>query len=196
MYTLPDLPYGYDQLGKYISQDTMILHHTKHHQAYVDKLNTVLANKSNFSHYTIEKLLSEINSLPQDIRTSVRNNAGGHYNHSNFWKWMSPLGGGEPKGDLLVNIISKYGSFQNFVDDFSSIALNLFGSGWVWLQPNLEIITSPNQDNPIMTGLDAPILGLDVWEHAYYIDYRNKRNDYISSWWNLVDWNHVASKTE
>ena len=196
MYTLPDLPYGYDQLGKYISQDTMILHHTKHHQAYVDKLNTVLANKSNFSHYTIEKLLSEINSLPQDIRTSVRNNAGGHYNHSNFWKWMSPLGGGEPKGDLLVNSISKYGSFQNFVDDFSSIALNLFGSGWVWLQPNLEIITSPNQDNPIMTGLDAPILGLDVWEHAYYIDYRNKRNDYISSWWNLVDWNHVASKTE
>ena len=163
MYTLPDLPYGYDQLGKYISQDTMILHHTKHHQAYVDKLNTVLANKSNFSHYTIEKLLSEINSLPQDIRTSVRNNAGGHYNHSNFWKWMSPLGGGEPKGDLLVNIISKYGSFQNFVDDFTSIALNLFGSGWVWLQPNLEIITSPNQDNPIMTGLDAPILGLDVW---------------------------------
>lgn len=191
MYTLPDLPYGYEQLGKYISKDIMVLHHSKHHQAYVDKLNTALDQVPDLKDRPLETLLSQLDSLPESVRTAIRNQGGGHYNHSLFWQWMSPSGGGEPTGELAQQITAKYGSFQGFVDEFTSRSLGVFGSGWAWLQPDLEIITTPNQDVPIMQGKQAPILGLDVWEHAYYLDYKNKRDDYVKSWWNVVNWDFV-----
>lgn len=191
MYTLPELPYGYDQLGKYISADIMRLHHDKHHQTYVDKLNGVLASTPEFQNTDLVALLSDLEQVPETIRGAVRNHGGGHYNHSLFWQWMSPNGGGEPTGELAQAIIARYGSYQAFVDEFTTKSLGVFGSGWAWLQPNLDIITSPNQDNPLMMGMPAPILGLDVWEHAYYLDYKNKRDDYVKAWWNVVDWDVV-----
>lgn len=194
MYTLPELQYSYDALGKYISKDIMELHHSKHHQTYVDKLNAALDSAPQLKEKTLDELLESLDSLPETVRTAIRNNGGGHYNHSLFWQWMSPSGGGEPSGDLSREIIEKYGSFQGFVDKFTSSALSVFGSGWVWLQPNLDIITTPNQDTPINQGSDAPLLGLDVWEHAYYLDYKNKRDDYIKAWWNVVDWGFVESR--
>lgn len=194
MYTLPNLPYGYDQLGKYISSDIMLLHHTKHHQAYIDKLNAALDKAPALRERPLESLLSDLDSLPEEVRLAVRNHGGGHYNHSLFWQWMSPDGGGEPTGELSVRLTERYGSYQNFVDEFTARSLAIFGSGWAWLQPNLDIITTANQDTPIMQGLDAPLLGLDVWEHAYYLDYRNKRDDYVNAWWNIVNWDFVASR--
>lgn len=194
MYTLPDLPYGYDQLGKYVSKDIMELHHSKHHQAYVDKLNAALDQVPDFKGRSLESLLSELDSLPESVRMAIRNQGGGHYNHSLFWKWMSPQGGGEPTGELAQRIAAKYGSFQGFVDEFTAKSLGVFGSGWAWLQPNLEIITTPNQDSPIMQGKEAPLLGLDVWEHAYYLDYKNKRDDYVKAWWNVVNWDFVQQR--
>lgn len=191
-YTLPTLGYDYDALSRSISADIMQLHHTKHHQTYVDKLNAALEGKSVTS--SLEGLLSDLDSVPDDVRTAVRNNGGGHYNHSLFWQFMSPTGGGEPTGELGAAITEKYGSFQAFVDNFSAQATGLFGSGWVWLQPDLSLVTSPNQDSPIMSGGEAPILGLDVWEHAYYLDYRNVRADYIKAWWDVVDWQAVAER--
>lgn len=194
MYTLPDLEYGYDQLGDYISADIMKLHHDKHHQAYVDKLNAALDKTPALRDRSLESLLSGIKSLPQDVQTAVRNQGGGHYNHTLFWQWMSPHGGGEPSGELYDEIVGKYGTFQNFVDEFTTKSLGVFGSGWAWLQPNMDIITTPNQDSPIMQGFDAPLLGLDVWEHAYYLDYKNKRDDYVKAWWNVVNWDFVEQR--
>jgi Fe-Mn family superoxide dismutase len=194
MYTLPELPYGYGDLGTYISKDIMQLHHDKHHQAYIDKLNAALQDSPHLQDKPIEELLTNLENLPDAIRTAVKNHGGGHYNHSLFWQWMSPQGGGEPTGELADSIIKKYGSFQAFVDEFTTKSLSVFGSGWAWLQPDLEIITTPNQDNPLMQGKPAPLLGLDVWEHAYYLDYKNKRDDYVKSWWNVVDWGFVNER--
>jgi superoxide dismutase, Fe-Mn family len=196
MYSLPNLNYDYDALGDYISSDIMKLHHDKHHQTYIDKLNKALDDAPALKERPIESLLTDIESLPQAVQTAVRNNGGGHYNHTLFWQWMSPRGGGEPTGQLAEDINQKYGSFQAFVDEFTAKSLTVFGSGWAWLQPDLEIITTPNQDNPLMLGKDAPLLGLDVWEHAYYLDYKNKRDDYVKAWWNVVDWDFVASRTD
>lgn len=194
MYQLPELPYGYDQLGKSISKSIMELHHSKHHQAYVDKLNAALDSAPALKDRPLESLLGDIDSLPEVAKTAVRNNGGGHYNHSLFWQWMSPDGGGEPTGDLAVALTEKYGSFQKFVDEFTTQSLGVFGSGWCWLQPDLTITTSPNQDSPIMNAQPAPLLGLDVWEHAYYLDYRNKRPDYVAAWWDVVNWGFVAQR--
>lgn len=194
MYKVPDLPYGYDKLGKYISADIMRLHHDKHHQAYVDKLNTALDAAPALKERPLESLLAELSQLPEIVQTAIRNQGGGHYNHSLFWQWMSPEGGGEPAGELAQAIIARYGSFQGFVDEFTTKSLAVFGSGWAWLQPNLDIITTPNQDTPIMQGLDQPLLGLDVWEHAYYLDYKNKRDDYVKAWWNVINWEFVGRR--
>ena len=194
MFTLPELGYDYGALGSYISSDIMKLHHDKHHQAYVDKLNAALEGKEDFQGKSVEELISQLSALPEDIQTAVRNNGGGHYNHTLFWQWMSPNGGGEPTGELAKRITGRYGSFQQFVDEFTTKSLGVFGSGWCWLQPNMDIITTPNQDTPIMQSLEAPLLGLDVWEHAYYLDYKNKRDDYVKAWWNTVDWGFVAER--
>lgn len=194
MYTLPDLGYGYDQLGRYISKDIMELHHSKHHQTYVDKLNAALDQAPALKERSLEGLLTSLDTLPEAVRTAIQNHGGGHYNHSLFWQWMAPNGGGEPTGELGRALAAKYGSYQGFVDEFTTKALSVFGSGWVWLQPNLEILTTANQDNPIMTGGASPLLGLDVWEHAYYLDYKNKRDDYVAAWWNVVNWSMVVEK--
>lgn len=194
MYTLPDLDYPYDAFGKYISKDIMELHHSKHHQAYIDKLNGALEKAPELKSKSLEELLGDTDALPSSVRTIIRNNGGGHYNHSLFWKFMSPDGGGEPGGELAEALKAKYGGFQKFVDEFSAQAASVFGSGWAWLLPNLSIITSPNQDNPLGNGQPAPILGLDVWEHAYYLDYKNKRPDYIKAWWNVVNWPDVQER--
>lgn len=192
--TLPNLPYSYDALGKYISADIMKLHHDKHHQAYVDKLNIALDQAPELKEQSLEALLTDLDSLPQQVQLAIRNQGGGHYNHSLFWQWMSPNGGGQPSGELAAMIESKYGSFQGFVDEFTTKSLGVFGSGWCWLQPDMEIITTPNQDTPIILGKESPLLGLDVWEHAYYLDYKNKRDDYVNSWWNVVNWDFVAER--
>lgn len=194
MYKLPSLDYDYDALSRYISADIMQLHHSKHHQTYVDKLNAALETAPELKNRPLEDLLSMVDNLPIDIQAAIRNSGGGHYNHSLFWRWMSPNGGGEPTGDLVSKIIAKYGSFQGFVDQFSEQATGLFGSGWVWLLANMEIVTTNNQDTPIMYAQGEPLLGLDVWEHAYYLDYKNKRDDYIAAWWNVVNWDFVADR--
>lgn len=193
MYTLPALPYDYAALEPAISEEIMHLHHQKHHQGYVDKLNAALSQRPEAS-LSLEQLLRQAKSLPEDIRTAVINNGGGHYNHSLFWQIMSPHGGGEPNGRLLADIVQKYGSFQQFVDAFSNKALGVFGSGWAWLMPNMDIVTTQNQINPIMDGELSPILGLDVWEHAYYLDYKNVRADYVKAWWNVVNWPEVEKR--
>lgn len=194
MYTVPALPYDYDQLGKYISADIMRLHHDKHHQGYVDKLNAALDEAPALKERSFDSLLSDLGSLPVSVQAAIRNQGGGHYNHSLFWQWMSPQGGGEPTGELALAIKERYGSFQACIDEFSAKSLAIFGSGWAWLQPNLDIVTTPNQDTPIMQGLEAPLLGLDVWEHAYYLDYKNKRDDYVKAWWNVVNWEMVQGR--
>lgn len=191
---LPELSYSYDALGKYISTDIMELHHKKHHQTYVDKLNAALDQAPELTGQDVAALIRQLDQAPESVRQAVRNHGGGHYNHSLFWQWMSPDGGGEPAGELANRITEKYGSFQGFVDEFTAKSLAVFGSGWVWLQPDMEIIATPNQDTPIMLGLDEPLLGLDVWEHAYYLDYKNKRDDYVQAWWNVVDWDFAASR--
>lgn len=196
MYRLPELGYEYAALGEYISSDIMKLHHSKHHQAYVDKLNKALDEAPALQERPLESLLSNIDSLPKEVQTAIRNNGGGHLNHSLFWQWMSPDGGGEPAGELAEALLAKYGTYQTFVNEFTAKAMGVFGSGWVWLQPDFEIITTPNQDNPIMHGAAAPLLGLDVWEHAYYLDYKNKRDDYVKAWWNVVNWEVVASRLD
>ena len=194
MYQLPKLGYEYDALGKYVSKDIMQLHHSKHHQAYVDKLNAAIDQAPALRERPLESLLTDLDSLPDAVRTAVRNHGGGHYNHSLFWQWMSPDGGGEPTGELASAIADKYGDYQSFVDEFTAKSLSVFGSGWAWLQPDMDIITTANQDTPIMQGLAAPLLGLDVWEHAYYLDYKNKRDDYVNAWWHVVDWDVVAQR--
>ncbi len=194
LVSLPVLSYDYAALGDYISSDIMELHHSKHHQAYVDKLNAALDEAPALRERSIETILQQLDAAPEHIQTALRNNGGGHYNHTLFWQWMHPNGGGEPTGSLADAIVEKYGSFQQFVDEFTAKSLSVFGSGWCWLQPNMDIITTANQDSPIMQGLEAPLLGLDVWEHAYYLDYKNKRDDYVNAWWNVVDWEFVATR--
>ena len=194
MYTLPELNYSYDALGVYISKDIMQLHHGKHHQAYIDKLNGALESEPSLKERPLDELLANLETVPESVRTAIRNHGGGHYNHSLFWQWMSPDGGGEPTGKLGADIAATYGSYQAFVDEFTTKSLSVFGSGWVWLQPDLTIVTTANQDTPINTGLGAPLLGLDVWEHAYYLDYKNKRDDYVKAWWNVVNWEYVQSR--
>jgi superoxide dismutase, Fe-Mn family len=196
MFSVPKLQYDYDALSGYISADIMELHHDKHHQAYVDKLNQALEGYEDLASKSVEDLLRNLNDVPEEIRKTVRNNGGGHYNHCLFWLWMSPDGGGSPGGRLEEAIIAKYGSFDAFKQAFSDKAAGVFGSGWVWLQPDLEITTSSNQDSPLMNGGDEPILGLDVWEHAYYLDYKNKRPDYVDAWWHVVNWQTVRERYE
>ena len=188
MFSVPALQYDYDALEGVISAEIMELHHDKHHQAYVEKLNAAIEKYPELQTKSVEALLRELDTLPEDIRTVVRNNGGGHYNHCLFWLWMSPDGGGEPSGPLYEAIVGRYGSFEAFTDEFTEKAIGLFGSGWVWLQPNMDIVTTPNQDSLISKGEAEPILGLDVWEHAYYLDYKNHRDEYIKSWWKIVNW--------
>ena len=188
MFSVPALQYNYDALEGAISAEIMQLHHDKHHQAYVDKLNTAIEQYPQLQGKSIEELLRGLNDVPEAIRTAVRNNGGGHYNHCLFWLWMSPNGGGEPQGALGEAIVARYGSFDAFKDEFIAKATALFGSGWVWLQPNLDIVTTPNQDSLLSSGDDEPVLGFDVWEHAYYLDYKNRRDEYAKAWWTVVNW--------
>ncbi len=194
MFTLPKLPYEYNALEPVVSEDIMRLHHDKHHQTYVDKLNQALEAEDGAT--DIEYLLQRLDSFPDVIRTTIRNNGGGHYNHSQFWQWLTPQGEQKPGEKTLQLLEEKYGSIEKFVDEFTTKALGLFGSGWVWLQPNGVILTTQNQDNPIMYGKPAPILGLDVWEHAYYLDYKNQRNAYIKNWWQIVNWSEVEKRLQ
>lgn len=192
MFTLPNLPYASDALEPYIDAQTMELHHGKHHQTYVDKLNTALEG-TELADKSIEEVLQNLDQLPTDKQTAVRNNGGGHYNHSLFWEWMAPNSGGEPSGALAEAINNSFGSFAQFKEEFATAAVGRFGSGWVWLikeNDGMKITSSPNQDSPIMDGT-VPLLGLDVWEHAYYLKYQNKRPDYVEAWWNVVNWPKV-----
>jgi Fe-Mn family superoxide dismutase len=193
-FKLPELDYAYDALEPFIDKETMIIHHTKHHQAYIDNLNKALEGKDKYESMSIKELISSLNELPEEIKTAVRNNGGGHFNHKLFWKIMSPNGGGKPIGELAKKIDEDLDGFEKFKDDFKKAALGRFGSGWAWLVLNkegkLQIVSTPNQDNPLSEGL-IPLLGIDVWEHAYYLKYQNKRADYIDSWWNIIDWNKV-----
>ena len=194
-HTLPDLPYPHDALEPYIDARTMQIHHGKHHQGYVTKLNKALEEHPNLQSKSVQELLRDIKSVPEDIRTAVRNNGGGHANHSLFWPIMSPDGGGEPSGELADAINSTFGSFSSFKEQFASAATGQFGSGWAWLglkqDGALHIHGTPNQDSPLMDN-HKPILGVDVWEHAYYLKYQNKRADYVEAWWNVVNWDQVA----
>jgi Fe-Mn family superoxide dismutase len=193
MFTIPTLQYDYDALAPHISAEIMELHYGKHHQAYVDKLNAALEGASDWQDKPIEEILTNLGSLPDDIRTAVRNNGGGHYNHSLFWQILSPAGG-EPAGELLEKINQKYGNLAAFKEQFGAAAAGVFGSGWAWLLPDLSITTTPNQDSPLSLHGTTPLMGLDVWEHAYYLDYKNKRPDYIAAWWNVVDWSEVSQR--
>ncbi len=194
-HELPKLPYSYDALEPHIDARTMEIHYTKHHQTYINNLNAALEKHPDLQSKSVEDLLKNLNAIPEDIRTAVRNNGGGHLNHTMFWPMMSPNGGGEPKGELAGVINSAFGNFANFKDQFSKAAAGRFGSGWAWLCVDkggkLTITSTPNQDNPISDGL-KPILGLDVWEHAYYLKYQNRRADYIAAWWNVVNWDQIA----
>lgn len=195
-HTLPPLPYAYDALEPHIDARTMEIHHGKHHQTYVDKLNAALAKYPELTDKPVEDLLKDLNSVPEDIRTAVRNHGGGQYNHSMFWKIMAPNAGGQPSGKLAEMITSKFGSFDKFKEEFNAAAANRFGSGWAWLSVDkngaLTITSSANQDCPLSDGL-KPILCLDVWEHAYYLKYQNRRPDYTSAWWNVVNWTEVEN---
>lgn len=194
MFTVPELNYDYDALSGYISAEIMELHHDKHHRTYVEKLNAALENHPELQEKTIEELLVNLDKLPEDIQTAVRNNGGGHYNHSLFWQFMSPQGGGRPSAQLLEAIEQKYETFDAFIEAFNDKAVGLFGSGWVWLQPNLDIVTTADQDSLLSVGEPAPLLGLDVWEHAYYLDYKNHRDDYVHAWWSVVNWAVVEQR--
>lgn len=193
-FELPELNYAYDALEPHIDKETMNIHHTKHHNTYVTKLNDALKDHPDLQGQSVETLLADLDRLPDAIQTAVRNNGGGHANHSLFWTLLSPNGGGEPTGELADKIAQTFGSFDAFKEKFTTAATTRFGSGWAWLVVNngeLEITSTPNQDTPIMDG-KKPILGLDVWEHAYYLKYQNKRPDYISAFWNVVDWSKVS----
>lgn len=200
MFTLPDLPYGYDALEPYIDQQTMNIHHKKHHQTYIDKLNKALEGHDELAAKPIEEILNDLNAVPEDIRTAVRNHGGGHYNHSMFWQIMGPppAGGqaGQPEGDIASAIDAAFGSFDIFKEKFAEAAANRFGSGWAWLISSgdkLKITSTANQDCPLSDGT-KPILGLDVWEHAYYLKYQNRRPQYIDAWWKVVNWPEVAKR--
>jgi Fe-Mn family superoxide dismutase len=190
-YSLPPLPYPYNSLEPYIDRETMQFHHDKHHAAYVNNLNTALKKYPELQSKSVEELIKNLDKVPADIRTTVRNNGGGDLNHTMFWQIMSPKGGGQPTGKLAEAINAKFKNFEEFKTAFAQAGLKVFGSGWVWLVLNksgaLEIITTPNQDSPLLTG-QYPILGNDVWEHAYYLKYRNLRGEYLKQWWNVVNW--------
>lgn len=194
-HELPDLPYDHDALEPHIDAETMRIHHSKHHQGYVNNLNAALEKHPELAEKSLEELLGDLDSVPEDIRTAVRNNGGGHANHSLFWPCMAPGSGGTPSGELADAIDSTFGSFDAFVEMFSKAAATRFGSGWAWLcvdgDGGLVVTSTANQDNPVSDGL-KPILGLDVWEHAYYLNYQNRRPDYVKAWWNVVNWEQVS----
>ena len=197
-FELPELPYAYDALEPHIDKETMNIHHTKHHNTYVTKLNDALEGQDELQNKTVEEIISNLDAVPENIRTAVRNNGGGHANHSLFWKILTPNGEGEPTGELAEKINEKFGSFDKFKEEFANAAAGRFGSGWAWLVLNngeLEITSTPNQDSPLMEG-KKPLLGLDVWEHAYYLKYQNRRPEYISAFWNVVNWEQVAKNYE
>ncbi|HAP4739879.1 TPA: superoxide dismutase [Enterococcus faecalis] len=192
-YTLPELPYAYDALEPYIDVETMHLHHDKHHNTYVTNLNAAIEKYPELGEKSVEDLISDMNAIPEDIRTAVRNNGGGHANHTFFWEIMAPNAGGQPTGAIKEAIDETFGSFDEMKAAFKTAATGRFGSGWAWLVVNngkLEITSTPNQDSPLMDG-QTPVLGLDVWEHAYYLKYKNVRPDYIEAFWNVVNWDKV-----
>jgi Fe-Mn family superoxide dismutase len=194
-YEVPPLPYDYAALEPHIDEQTMRLHHDKHHQAYVDKVNDALAG-TDLADKPIEEVIANLGAVPEDKRTAVRNNGGGHLNHTLFWESMSPDGGGDPSGDLASAIGDAFGSFDAFKEQFEAAGVGRFGSGWAWLVSDggtLKITSSANQDNPISDG-QTPLLGNDVWEHAYYLKYQNRRPEYLKAWWNVVDWSKVAER--
>jgi Fe-Mn family superoxide dismutase len=194
-HVLPPLPYAPDALEPYIDKMTMEIHHGKHHNAYVTNLNKALEGHADLQSLSIDQLLKSLDQVPENIRAAVRNNGGGHWNHSMFWKLMKKGGGGEPKGALADAIKSSFGSFADFKTKFAAAAVGRFGSGWAWIvwkDGKLSIESTPNQDNPLMAGGKA-IFGLDVWEHSYYLKYQNRRPDYIEAWWNVVNWDEAAS---
>lgn len=192
-FELPTLPYGYDALEPTIDKETMNIHHTKHHNTYVTNLNAALEDHEDLQSKSLDNLIKDLDSVPSDIRTAVRNNGGGHANHSLFWKVLSPQGGGQPTKLIADKIKDAFGSFEDFQEKFETAAKTRFGSGWAWLVVNngkLEVTSTANQDSPVMEG-KTPILGLDVWEHAYYLKYQNKRPEYAKEFWNVVNWNQV-----
>jgi Fe-Mn family superoxide dismutase len=198
-HSLPALPYAFDALEPHIDAQTMQIHHGKHHQAHVNNLNAALDKHSALHEKSLEAILADLSSVPEDVRVAVRNNGGGHWNHSLFWTLMAPSGGGDPTGALGTAITSTFGSFDKFKEQFAAAGVSRFGSGWAWLIRKgsaLTITSSPNQDNPLMDGVAARdiLLGLDVWEHAYYLKYQNRRPDYIGAWWNTVNWKAVADR--
>ncbi len=196
-HQLPELPYAYDALEPYIDEQTMRIHHTKHHNGYVSKLNATLEKYPDLQEVSLETLLRHLPSVPEEIRTAVRNNGGGHANHSLFWTVMGPGGGGSPTGELAEAISATFGSFEAFKERFTHAALTRFGSGWAWLVltgfGKLVVYSTPNQDSPYLDGF-TPLLGLDVWEHAYYLKYQNRRAEYVNNWWNVVNWEVVAER--
>ncbi|HEY8414536.1 MAG TPA: superoxide dismutase [Thermaerobacter sp.] len=198
-YELPPLPYDYNALEPHIDEQTMRIHHDRHHATYVNNLNAALEKYPEWQNKPIEEVLRQIDRVPEDIRTAVRNNGGGHANHTLFWQIMGPNGGGQPSGALADAINSKFGSFEQFKEQFTKTAVTHFGSGWAWLvvdeNGELQVYSLPNQDSPYMKN-HTPILGIDVWEHAYYLKYQNKRPDYVAAWWNVVNWDEVAKRYE
>ncbi len=193
-FSLPSLPYAEDALEPHVDARTMNIHHTKHHQAYITNLNNAIAG-TEWESKSIEEILRNINSIPAEKKTAVQNNGGGHANHTLFWQIMSPNGGGQPSGALADAINAKFGSFDSFKEKFAAAAATRFGSGWAWLvaksDGSIDVYSTANQDSPLMQG-DVPLMGLDVWEHAYYLNYQNRRPDYVSAWWNVVNWDQVA----
>ncbi|MGO1059066.1 superoxide dismutase [Planococcus sp. FY231025] len=197
-YQLPELPYAYDALEPHIDKETMNIHHTKHHNTYVTNVNAALEGHEDLASKSIEELIANLDAVPESIRTTVRNNGGGHANHSLFWQLLSPNGGGNPSGALAEAIDSKFGSFEEFKTQFENAGKTRFGSGWAWLvvsNGELEVTSTPNQDSPVMEG-KTPILGVDVWEHAYYLKYQNRRPDYLAAFWNVVNWEEVSKRFE
>ncbi len=196
-YELPPLPYDYSALEPYIDTQTMQLHHDKHHAAYVNNLNAAVQNNSEFASLPINELVRRLNDVPENIRTAVRNNGGGHANHSMFWKIMTPNGGGEPTGELASAIQQAFGSFDAFKTALNDAGVKRFGSGWTWLvldrNGKLQVMSTANQDSPLTEGL-YPVMGNDVWEHAYYLKYQNRRPEYLNAWWNVVNWNEIARR--
>lgn len=194
--TLPALPYAYNALEPHIDAQTMEIHHTKHHQAYINNANNALADKPDLASKSVEDLIRDLSAIPESIRTVIRNNAGGHYNHSLFWTVIGPNAGGEPSGDLGAAIASTFGSYANFKEQFTKAATTRFGSGWAWLSADkgkLLVESTANQDSPLMEGR-VPLLGIDVWEHAYYLKYQNRRPDYITAFYNVINWTEVARR--
>jgi Fe-Mn family superoxide dismutase len=196
-FTLPALPYAFDALEPHIDAKTMEIHHGKHHQAYVNNLNAAIDKAPELSGKSLDELLRGLDKVPEAVRTAVRNNGGGHWNHSMFWKWMAPNAGGEPGSEVGRAIKDSFGGFDKFKEQWSAAGAGRFGSGWVWLLNDggkLSITSTPNQDNPLMEGKADPILGLDVWEHAYYLRYQNRRPDYVTAFWNVINWEEVESR--